>query len=134
MKKSIDELNIKTSNKLLLSIEIDTDTLSEINCCKFIEEKLPEFAKANPDLTVSLYDYITQSADFFYPTLGLFYAAAGSQKLFNFLYKNFKSIPNIRILKQYFSASRGKLAYHIENGQAWRREDMVTFALIYPEK
>jgi hypothetical protein len=89
-------------------------------------------------LTISIYDYVTQSVNFGYPTSSVFLIAAQSQDLLNRLHSRLKRLcsevkDGCRIpirFGDYIPPSKAALIYHMENGQAWRRDDMITFSLL----
>lgn len=131
MEKTIDALKIVETNSPMPTIEIDIDSATDDNHREIIEDSLCSYAEKNPEVTASIYDYISQSVTFGRHTNSIFFVVAQSQALLKYIHSKLEDEHSINIrYGDYMPPSKARLAYHIENGQAWRRDDEVTFTLL----
>ena len=131
MEKMIDAFKIVETSSPMPSIEIDIDSITDDNHRAIIEEGLCSYAEKNPTLIASIYDYVSPSVNFGHPKNSVFIVVAQSQALLKYLHANLKADHSINIrYGDYIPPSKARLTYHIEYGQAWRRDDEVTFTLL----
>ena len=131
MEKMIDDFKIVETNSPMPSIEVDVDSTEDGNHRVIIENSLMSFAKENPEITASIYDYCSPSANFGSMTNAIFFIVAKSQALLKYLHADLRAAHTIKMrFGDYIPPSKGRLAYHIENGQAWRLDDEVTLTLL----
>ncbi len=94
-----------------------------------IKKVLVEYAKNNPDKNISLSTLFTRSYNFNCDGYSLFILIRRAPELRKILYKALKQrAPNyVRYGEQVMFED---VIYHIENGQAWERDDLATFTLL----
>jgi hypothetical protein len=64
-------------------------------------------------------------------TNSVFFVVVKSQALLKYIHSDMKADHSLKIrFGDYIQPSTGRLAYHIENGQAWRLDDEVTLTLL----
>ncbi|MBD5608066.1 MAG: hypothetical protein HDQ93_04360 [Desulfovibrio sp.] len=131
MDKNISDLKIVDTAQALPTIEIDADSAENGEHREILEACLVRWAEKHPEKIVSIYDYVTPSINFGRPTQSVFFAMAGSQPLLKEFYDSLGEVKGLRYrFAEYLSPREMQLAYHIEGGQAWRRDDMSTFSSI----
>ena len=131
MEKMIDALKIIETDSPMPSIEIDIDSTTDGNHRDIIEKALVSYTDDNPKTIASIYDYVSASVNFGQPTNSAFFIVAQSQGLLKYLHANLRAEHSLNIrYGDYIPPSKARLAYHIEDGQAWRRDDEVTFSLL----
>lgn len=131
MEKMIDAFKIVETNSPMPSIEVDIDSTEDGNHRDIIERSLIFFAENNPEITASIYDYCSPSINFGKPTNSVFFIVAKSKSLLKYIHAEFQADHSLNVrFGDYISPSKGILTYHIESGQAWRLDDLVTFSLL----
>jgi len=131
MEKMIDAFEIIETDSPMPSIEIDIGSTTDGNHRNIIEKALVGYADDNPKTTASVYDYVSASVNFGQPTNSAFFIVAQSQGLLKYLHANLRAEHSLNIrYGDYIPPSKARLAYHIEDGQAWRRDDEVTLTLL----
>ena len=131
MEKMIDAFKIVETNSPMPSIEVDVDSTDDENHRYTIEKSLTYFAEKNPQVTASIYDYCSPSSNFGHMTNSVFFVVAKSQSLLKHLHADLRADHSLNVrFGDYIPPQKGRLAYHIESGQAWRRVDEVTFTLL----
>lgn len=131
MDKTINDLKIVETSEALPTIEIDADSVEDGEHRDILESCLARWAEQHPGKTVSIYEYVAPSINFGHPTQSVFFAVAKSQPLLKEFYKALGTADGPRYrFAEYLSPRQMNLAYHIEDGRAWRREDMISFASI----
>ena len=131
MEKLINDLQIVEQKKALPSIEIDVDSTVDGNHREIIEKALVAYAQSHGSQKSSVYDYVGPSFNFGKPTQSVFFCVANSLPLLKHLHKALSANQGIKVrFSDYLGPSQAQLCYHIEKGEAWRRDDMVTFSLL----
>ena len=131
MENTIDAFKIVETNSPMPSIEVDVDSTEDQNHRAIIESSLMYFAEENPEVTASIYDYCSPSTNFGHMTNSVFFIVAKSQSLLKYIHAELRAEHALKMrFGEYIPPSKGRLAYHIESGQAWRLDDAVTFTLL----
>lgn len=131
MEKMIYELKIVETSSPMPSIEIDIDSTTANNHRTIIEESLVDYAEQNPALTASIYDYISPSVNFGPQKNSVFFVVAKSKGFLKYIYSSLKAERSIHTrYGDHIQPSKARLAYHIESGKAWRRDEEYSLTLL----
>ncbi|WCB45729.1 hypothetical protein [Nitratidesulfovibrio vulgaris] len=131
MEKMLDAFKVVETNSPMPSIEVDVDSTEDENHRAILERSLMYFAEENPGITASIYDYCSPSTNFGHMTNSVFFIVAKTQSLLKYIHTELRAAHTLKMrFGDYIPPSKGRLAYHIESGQAWRLDDAVTFTLL----
>ncbi|GAB6163514.1 hypothetical protein JCM12298_26740 [Desulfothermus naphthae] len=125
----ISELNLKKSNTLLPTIEVDLNTIPQkfFGYGDIVCDALKKFACHNKDITATVYVYHGQSVNFHELSNSAFFAVVGSQQneILDILLKCFKSL-SIKVMRSnYINPLKGLPEFHVENGFVWQPIDAI---------
>lgn len=129
--KPASELNFKKSSEAIPTVEIDTDSVSDLERLRTIRRTLASLASKDPGMRATVYVHATVSFNFHEMTNSDFIGVVGPVSILQALQSELSRLPGARSrLSDYISARESTMAYHLEHGNLWVPEDALTWSVV----
>ncbi|MGF6596286.1 hypothetical protein P3T23_000993 [Paraburkholderia sp. GAS448] len=129
--KAASELNFKKSSEAIPTVEIDTDSVSDLERMRTIRRTLASLAGNNPGMRATIYVHATVSFNFHEMTNSDFIGVVGPISILQALQAELSRLPGARSrLSDYISTRESAMVYHLENGNLWVPEDARTWSIV----
>ncbi|RAS31905.1 hypothetical protein [Paraburkholderia bryophila] len=129
--KPESELNFKKSSEPIPTVEIDTDSISDLERMRTIRRTLASLASKEPSMRATIYVHATVSFNFHEMTNSDFIGVAGPLSILQALQSELSRLPGARSrLSDYISTRESVMAYHLEHGNLWVPEDALTWSSV----
>jgi hypothetical protein len=129
--KAASELNLKKSSEAIPTVEIDTDSISDLERLGTIRRTLVSFAAKDPGMRATIYVHATVSFNFHEMTNSDFIGVVGPVSILQALQAELSRLPGARSrLSDYISTRESTMAYHLEYGKVWVPEDALTWSVV----
>lgn len=129
--KPASELNFKKSSEPIPTIEIDTDSMSDLERMRIIRRTLASLASKDSSMRATIYVHATVSFNFHEMTNSDFLGVAGPLSILQALQSELSRAPGARSrLSDYISTRESATAYHLEQGNLWVPEDALTWSSV----
>lgn len=129
--KAASELNLKKSSEAIPTVEIDTDSISDLERLGTIRRTLVSFAAKDPGMRATIYVHATVSFNFHEMTNSDFIGVVGPVSILQVLQAELSRLPGARSrLSDYISTRESTMAYHLEHGKVWVPEDALTWSVV----
>ena len=126
-----NQLNFGKSSDPIPSIEIDTDSIPDIERMQTIRRTLASLANGDARTRATIYVHATVSFNFHKMTNSDFIGVVGPISVLQSLQSEFSRVPGIRVrFSDYISTRDSVMAYHLEDGALWVPEDAMTWCSI----
>jgi hypothetical protein len=126
--KPANELGFRKSSEPIATIEIDTDSIPDIDRLQIVMKTLSSLASADLGLRATLYVHATVSFNFHEMTNSDFIGVVGPMSVLQTLESNLSRISGSRVrFSDYISTRDSVMAYHVEGGVLWCPEDALTW-------
>ncbi|WP_341313480.1 hypothetical protein WN982_19195 [Paraburkholderia sp. IMGN_8] len=129
--KPASELNFKKSSEAIPTVEIDTDSVSDLERLRTIRRTLSSLASKDPGMRATIYVHATVSFNFHEMTNSDFIGVVGPMSILQELQSELSRLPGGRSrLSDYISTRESVMAYHLEHGSLWVPEDALTWSIV----
>ncbi|WP_063599538.1 hypothetical protein [Pandoraea pnomenusa] len=132
--KSASELNFKKSSEAIPTVEIDTDSVSDLARLRTIRRTLASVAAKHPGMRATVYVHATVSFNFHEMTNSDFIGVVGPVSILEALQAELTRLQGARSrLSDYISTREAAMAYHLEHGNLWVPVDALTWSIVEAE-
>lgn len=132
--KAASELNFKKSSEVIPTVEIDTDSVSDLERLRTIRRTLASLAAKDPGLQATVYVHATVSFNFREMTNSDFIGVVGPVSILQALQAELTRLQGARSrLSDYISTREAAMAYHLEHGNLWVPVDALTWSIVEGE-
>lgn len=129
--KPASQLNFGKTSDPIPTIEIDTDSIADIDRMRTIRRTLASLANGDTQTRATIYVHANVSFNFHAMTNSDFIGVVGPMSVLQSLQSEFSRVPGVRIrFSDYISTRDSVMAYHLEDGALWVPEDAVTWCSV----
>jgi hypothetical protein len=126
-----NQLNFGKTSDPIPTIEIDTDSIADIDRMRTIRRTLASLANGDTETRATIYVHANVSFNFHEMTNSDFIGVVGPMSVLQSLQSEFSRVPGVRIrFSDYISTRDSVMAYHLEDGALWVPEDAVTWCSV----
>jgi hypothetical protein len=126
-----NQLNFRKTSDPIPSIEIDTDSIEDLERMRTIRRTLASLANHDTKTRATIYVHATVSFNFHEMTNSDFIGVVGPMPVLQRLQSEFSRVPGARVrFSDYISTRDSVMAYHLEDGALWVPEDAVTWCSV----